>query len=113
MNSTCGRCARFARLPVTRLSTTRTVSPRRTSSVHRCEPMKPAPPVTRYALMNDRLLLGESRARQAGHELQGVLVIELSQHLIGECQPVQLPERVVIAVVVEVLVAGLKRAPEV
>ena len=48
MNSTPGTCARFARLPVIRLSTTRTRSPRRASSSQRCDPMKPAPPVTRY-----------------------------------------------------------------
>jgi len=35
-------------LPVTRLSTTRTRWPRRTSSSVRWDPMKPAPPVTRY-----------------------------------------------------------------
>src|SRR4051794_24226678 len=48
MNSTEGRWSRFWRLPVIRLSTTRTRWPRLTSASARCEPMKPAPPVTRY-----------------------------------------------------------------
>src|SRR5215217_4375717 len=39
--------ARFRRLPVAKLSRTRTVSPRSTSARTRAEPMKPAPPVTR------------------------------------------------------------------
>src|SRR3954451_8774512 len=38
---------RFSRLPVARLSMTRTSSPRSSSASTRFEPMKPAPPVTR------------------------------------------------------------------
>ena len=40
------RPARFARLPVEKLSSTRTSSPRSSSARTRFEPMKPAPPVT-------------------------------------------------------------------
>src|SRR2546422_11339996 len=45
--STPGMWARLRRFPVMRLSATRTRWPRRTSSSVRCDPMKPAPPVTR------------------------------------------------------------------
>src|SRR5437667_1485596 len=40
-------CAMFASEPVSRLSTQMTLFPRASSSSHRCEPRKPAPPVTR------------------------------------------------------------------
>ena len=39
--------ARFARVPVRKLSRTRTRAPRRTRISTMCDPMKPAPPVTR------------------------------------------------------------------
>src|SRR4051812_7745127 len=45
--------------------------------------------------------------RQAGLDLQRVLVIELLENPVGESHAVQLPERVIAAVVVEVLVVGL------
>ena len=40
--------ARFSVFPVERSSRTRTESPRPTKVSAMCEPMKPAPPVTRY-----------------------------------------------------------------
>src|SRR2546421_398899 len=40
-------CSMFASEPVSRLSTQMTLFPRASSSSHRCEPRKPAPPVTR------------------------------------------------------------------
>src|SRR5262245_9622030 len=55
--------------------------------------------------------LFERRPRQPGDELQRVAVVELSERLIGQSDAVQLPERVVIAVIVEVLVVGLEYAP--
>src|SRR5690349_4041280 len=40
------RCSMLCTVPVTRLSSTTTWSPRASSASHRCDPMKPAPPVT-------------------------------------------------------------------
>ena len=54
---------------------------------------------------------GKAGPRHSGHEPQGVLVIELSQHRVRQVDAVQLPERVVVAVIVEVFVAGLEHAP--
>ena len=51
------------------------------------------------------------RAASPGVSLQRVLVVELLQHLVGQADAVQLPERVIVAVVVEVLVVGLEDAP--
>src|ERR671934_1174692 len=47
ISSSFASSARFARLPVEKLSSTRTSSPRSTSARARLEPMKPPPPVTR------------------------------------------------------------------
>jgi hypothetical protein len=48
MISICPRiAARFAALPVLKSSSTRTRTPRATSASQRCDPMNPAPPVTR------------------------------------------------------------------
>src|SRR5688572_12536648 len=44
------RPARFSRAPVERLSITRTLWPSATRRWTRCEPMKPAPPVTRQVV---------------------------------------------------------------
>src|SRR6476660_7374653 len=110
MNSAAAMQARLARLPVIRLSTTRTWCPRRRSSSARCEPMKPAPPVTRYEAT--RSPSGwETAVRQAGRQLHGVLVVQLPEHGIRQADAVQLPERVVVAIVVEVLVVGLEHTP--
>src|SRR6202142_3776097 len=43
--------AMFTSEPVSKLSTQITRFPRRSSSSHRCDPRKPAPPVTRQAVM--------------------------------------------------------------
>ena len=48
MNSIASRPARLARLPVMKLSTPRTDSPRSRSAAAIERPMKPAAPVTRY-----------------------------------------------------------------
>src|SRR5262249_48738475 len=45
--------ARLSRLPVLKLSSTRTVCPAARSASTRCEPRKPAPPVTREVVMGD------------------------------------------------------------
>src|SRR5579872_1807465 len=108
-NSTPATCSRFFFLPVIRLSTTRMLWPRRASSSARCEPMKPAPPVTRYEAMVVSVRV--VRLREAGRQLEGVLVIQLPEHLVGQADAVKLPERVIVAVVVEVLVVGLEDAP--
>src|SRR5688572_21294219 len=55
-------------------------------------------------------------SREAGgwhalHQLQRVLIVDLLQHRIGEIDPVQLPERVITAIVIEVVVARLEHAP--
>ena len=47
LRAAAGPDGRFSRLPVEKLSAMRTDSPRRSSSSTKCEPMKPAPPVTR------------------------------------------------------------------
>src|SRR3954453_21093976 len=51
VNSGARMCSMFASEPVSRLSTQMTRSPRRNSSSHRCDPRKPAPPVTRQVAM--------------------------------------------------------------
>src|SRR5579859_2473718 len=50
--------AMFASEPVSRLSTQITRWPRASSSSHRCEPRKPAPPVTRQVGMSGNLAAG-------------------------------------------------------
>src|SRR5260221_11386124 len=56
-------------------------------------------------------LIRKSCSRQSGRQFQGVLIVELLQDGIGQADAVQLPERVVVAVIVEVLVVGLEHAP--
>src|SRR5688572_21886228 len=55
--------------------------------------------------------LRETGARQSRHQLQCVLIVQLPQRLIGQADAVELPEGVVVAVVVEVLVVGLEHPP--
>src|SRR4029078_12439621 len=64
-----------------------------------------------YSYARGSALLRPAALRQARLHFQRVLVIELLQDLVGEPHAVQLPERVVAAVVVEVLVVGLEHAP--
>src|SRR5687767_14399730 len=65
--------SRFSQLPVAQLSRTRTRSPAAVSAATMFEPMKPAPPVTRYLAMwcplgcrEPLLLLEESVERSPG-----------------------------------------------
>src|SRR5688500_19546573 len=51
--------------------------------------------------------------RQPGDDPQRVLMIELPQHGIRQCHSVKLPEGVVVAVVIEVLICRLEYSPEV
>src|SRR5262245_54738151 len=51
--------ARFSRRPVVRLSSTRTRRPCATRVSTRCEPIKPAPPVTRQSSLMGNPLIGE------------------------------------------------------
>src|SRR5580704_10629608 len=48
-------CSMFASEPVSKLSTQITLCPRASSSSHRCDPRKPAPPVTRQELTAAKL----------------------------------------------------------
>ena len=50
---------------------------------------------------------------EPGHNPQPVAVIQLPQHIVWKRHPIQLPEGVVVAVVVEVLVSCLEDAPEI
>src|SRR5262245_61544596 len=59
---------RFSRWPVIRLSSTRTRSPRLTSASAICEPMNPAPPVTRYNLLSPTLIISFLEASHAAGE---------------------------------------------
>src|SRR4051794_41508758 len=52
MKSGPRRCAMLASDPVSKLSTQITRCPRASSSSHRCEPRKPAPPVTTHVLIS-------------------------------------------------------------
>ena len=68
----------FSRLPVARLSTTCTSSPRASSASTTCEPMKPAPPVTiaRTSRIVVRRVRDLRRARRIGQDDAGVLLRE-------------------------------------
>src|ERR1022692_2199233 len=75
-------CSMFASEPVSRLSTQITRCPRESSSSHRWEPRKPAPPVTRVVGIKGNLLrLGATPSDEvlipaADRELVGVEVLE-------------------------------------
>ncbi len=58
-------------------------------------------------------LLREPRTRHCRHEVQCISVIQLTQNDIRKGQSIQLPERVIVAVVVEILVGRLEGAPEI
>src|SRR5687768_15385514 len=49
--------------------------------------------------------------RQPLHNFQCVLVVDLLEDLVRQVDAVQLPERVIVAIVIEVVVAGLENAP--
>src|ERR687895_431794 len=53
-NSGTRMCSMLASEPVSKLSTQITRWPRRSNSSHRCDPRKPAPPVTRQVAMTRR-----------------------------------------------------------
>src|SRR4051812_5811464 len=53
----------------------------------------------------------ESGLRHARHQLECVLIVKLLQYLIWKVDAVQLPEGMVVAVIVEVLVSRLEHAP--
>src|SRR4051794_18668660 len=71
-------CSMLASEPVSKLSTQMTRWPRRSSSSHRCEPRKPAPPVTRHVPMR----LGSLGRAQAGS-----LELLLLQLGVGPVEP--------------------------
>src|SRR5215469_13757820 len=56
----------FSIRPVDRLSAHTTSSPRATRASQRCEPIKPAPPVTRVRIL-DSLLVSLGHGNAAGH----------------------------------------------
>src|SRR3954465_719429 len=67
-------CSMFASEPVSKLSTQMTRWPRLRSSSHRCEPRKPAPPVTRHVGM---------RPGSLGRAQAGSLELLLLQPRVG------------------------------
>src|SRR5262245_46649244 len=54
---------------------------------------------------------GERGSRELRYDAHRVRVIQFPQRLVGQADAVQLPERVVVAVVVEVLIVGLEHPP--
>src|SRR6059036_2870698 len=56
-------------------------------------------------------LVRETRVREPRRQLQRVRVVELLQHRIGQADAVELPERVIVPVIVEILVVGLEHPP--
>src|SRR5512141_2125681 len=50
-------------------------------------------------------------SRQTARDLLGVLVVDLLQYAVRKVDPVQLPERVIVPVIIEVLVARLEHSP--
>src|SRR6516165_4204547 len=77
-NALSRMCSMLASDPVSRLSTQITRWPRRSSSSHRCDPRKPAPPVTRLVGMRGNLLTSaqEVLVATADGDLLGVEVLE-------------------------------------
>src|SRR5215207_4357305 len=72
----------LARDPVSKLSTQITRCPRRRSSSHRCDPRKPAPPVTRQVAIR-ALRIPSTRARG----LQALLGQHLDEHVAAVVAP--------------------------
>ena len=58
-----------------------------------------------------RALLTKTSGRHVWDESQRVPIVDLPQHVVGESNAVELPEGVVVPVVVEVLVLGFENAP--
>src|SRR5664279_1906354 len=54
-------CSMFASDPVSKLSAQITLLPRASNSSHRCDPRKPAPPVTRHVVMARRIAVSARR----------------------------------------------------
>src|SRR4051812_19579268 len=81
-NSTPLMWSRLLRLPVIRLSATRTACPRRASSSDRCDPMKPAPPVTRYCAMRSALAISVRASTGAATEKLSRLHSLFARHLL-------------------------------
>src|SRR5947209_3237391 len=80
-NSGVRMCSMFLSVPVSRLSTQITRWPRCSSSSQRCEPRKPAPPVTRLVGMALNLPLAAAATQcvqfaTADRQLLGVKVLE-------------------------------------
>src|SRR6266511_3858617 len=61
---------RFSRRPVIRLSNTRTRSPRLRRASAMCEPMNPAPPVTRYNSLFPTLIFPSFGLVSVGNDTQ-------------------------------------------
>src|SRR5262245_18231371 len=61
---------RFSHRPVIRLSNTRTRSPRSRRASAMCEPMNPAPPVTRYNSLFPTLVFPSFRLGSVGNDTQ-------------------------------------------
>src|ERR671916_744903 len=91
------RCSMFSSDPVSRLSTQITRWPREMRKSHRCEPRKPAPPVTREVGMGDESSVRPASAMgELDHDLDVVVALlervlpALERHRPGDqaAQPV-------------------------
>ncbi len=58
-------------------------------------------------------LLRPARLRKSRRDPKSIAVVDVLQHFVRQVEAVQLPEGVVIAVVVEVVIGGLEDPPEV
>src|SRR4051794_29870411 len=108
-NSGARMCSMLASEPVSKLSTQTTRWPRRSSSSHRCEPRKPAPPVTRHVGMAPASL---GRAQAGSLELLllqlGVGPVEARALAVGQAGVRQaLPHHRALAAARAVLAAAL------
>src|SRR5947199_6418792 len=77
------RCATFALLPVKKLSTHSTSSPSDSRRSQRCEPRKPAPPVTR-TLFNGAFIATSLVGLPGTHERPGILPLPGNHGVSGE-----------------------------
>src|SRR6266508_1797215 len=82
---------RFSRRPVIRLSNTRTRSPRLRRASAMCEPMNPAPPVTRYNSLFPTLIFPSFGLVSVGNDTQ-VYLFHISYFLILTDFVARLPE---------------------
>src|SRR4051812_1070115 len=83
VNSGPRMCSMFASEPVSRLSTQITRCPRASSSSHRCDPRKPAPPVTTQVAMPGTLVLRLGGGLREPHRAALATRLALAALLLG------------------------------